>query len=85
MANYKIEIKRSAEKELRSIPKKDITKIIEQIQNLAFDPMPKNSIKLTNDFRRRLKIGKYRVLYSIENEKLVIFVVKIAHRKKAYK
>ena len=85
MAKYKIEFKKSAVKELNSIPKKDLIKIISRINNLADDPRPKGSVRLTSREQYRIRQGNYRILYSIEEDRLVIFVVKIAHRKNVYK
>ena len=85
MAKYKIEFKKSAVKELNSIHKRDLIKIISKINELADDPRPNGSIKLTNREQYRIRQGNYRILYSIEDDRLVIFVVKIAHRKDVYK
>ena len=84
MAKYRIEVKISAEKELRKIPKQYLTKIIEEIAGLADNPFPHNSIKLSAQEKYRLRIGKYRVLYSVQKKLLTVLVVKIAHRKSAY-
>lgn len=85
MAKYKIEIKKSAEKELRKIPKKELIKIIDQIGSLADNPHPPGSKKLTNKEKYRIRIGNYRVLYYVEDDILTIFVIKAGHRKKIYR
>ncbi len=85
MAKYRIEVKVSAEKELRKIPKQYLTKIIEEIARLADNPFPYNSIKLSAQDKYRLRVGKYRILYSVQKRLLTVFVVKIAHRKSTYK
>ena len=84
MANYKIEIKKSAEKEISKLPKLVIKRIIYKIETLSDDPRPKGCKKLSADEKYRIRVGVYRILYSIEDEKLVIFIVKVAHRKKVY-
>jgi len=81
MEKYRVEIKRSAVKELKKIPKKDLKVIIEKIGLLSQDPRPKESKKLSDDERYRLRYGKYRILYYIEDAVLIVFVVKIAQRK----
>ena len=63
MVKYKIEVKKSAKKELRKLPKNDLLKILKKIESLAKNPRPAGSIKLTNQERYRIKIGDYRVLY----------------------
>ena len=85
MARYRIEVKRSAEKELRKLPKADLIRILTQIEALADDPRPNGSIKLTNQENYRVRVGKYRVLYSIEDDILTVYVVKVGHRKDVYR
>ena len=84
MAKYKIELKKSAVKELNTIPTVDLEKIIIRIQNLADNPRPDGCKKLSKDEKYRIRIGNYRVLYLIEDNKLIIFIVKIGHRKDVY-
>jgi len=85
MARYDIKVKKSAEKELSKIPKKDLMKILDKIQALAEEPHPVGSIKLTNDEKYRIRVGNYRILYQIENHLLTIVVVKVGHRKEIYR
>ena len=85
MASYKIIVKKSVAKDLRSIPKKDIQRILAAIQNLADDPRPPQSKKLSGQERYRLRQGNYRILYSIEDEKLVVCVVKVGNRRDVYR
>ena len=81
MAKYKIEIKRSASKELNSLPNKEIKKIINSINQLIENPRPINSKKLSASERYRLRVGNYRILYEIEDLILIVYIIKIAHRK----
>ena len=85
MAKYKIQVKKSAEKELAKIPKKELLKILNKIKNLSDDPHPPGSIKLTHQEKYRVRVGNYRVLYTIEDNILTIFIVKIGHRKHVYR
>ena len=82
---YKIEVKRSAVKELNKIPRKDLKRIVKRIEALAYDPRPLESVKLSADEKYRIRQGNYRILYSIHDDILTIHVVKIAHRKDVYK
>lgn len=84
MANYKIEIKKSAAKEISKLPKVSVKRIIDRIQALSDDPRPQGCKKLSGDEKYRIRIGIYRVLYSIIDEELVIFIVKVGHRKDIY-
>lgn len=85
MASYKIIVKKSVTKDLRNIPKKDIQRILTAIQDLADNPRPPQSKKLSGQERYRLRQGNYRILYSIEDEKLVICVVKVGNRRDVYR
>jgi len=85
MGKYRIEVKQSAAKELGKIPKKELTRILDKISSLSDAPRPEGSIKLTGQEKYRLRIGKYRVLYSIEDDILTVYVVKVAHRKDVYR
>lgn len=85
MADYKIEIKRSAAKELEKIQKKDRDRIIEKIQGLSADPRPPQSKKLSGEEKYRIRQGDYRVLYQIHEKVVTVVVVKVAHRREVYK
>ena len=85
MAKYKIQVKKSAEKELGKIPKIELLKILDKIKSLADDPHPAGSIKLTNQEKYRIRVGNYRILYKIEENILTVFIVKVGHRKNIYR
>ena len=85
MAEYKIYFKESVEKDFRTIPKKDLQKIILRIQALARDPRPPGHEKLTGQERYRFRQGQYRIIYSIHDKELTIWVVKVGHRRDVYR
>ena len=85
MAEYKIYFKESVEKDFRTIPKKDLQKIILRIQALARDPRPPGYEKLTGQDRYRIRQGHYRIIYSIQDKEFTVWVVKIGHRKDIYR
>jgi mRNA interferase RelE/StbE len=85
MAEYKIYFKKSVEKDFNVIPKKDLKKIIDRIKALAEDPRPPGCEKLTGQQKYRLRQGRYRILYSIQDDELTIWVVKVGHRKNIYR
>ena len=84
MENYSIEIKKSAAKEIEKLPKTVLKRILNKIQSLSTEPRPSGCKKLTADEKYRLRVGDYRILYSIEDDRLVIYIVKVGHRKKIY-
>lgn len=85
MAGYRIFFKVSVEKDLRKISQEEIKKILQKIDLLTANPRPPGSEKLTGQERYRIRQGRYRILYSIEDNELTIWVVKISHRKDAYR
>ena len=83
---YNILYKKSVEKDLRKLPKSIIVAIVKKIQLLAKNPQPNNSVKLQGSNNLyRIRHTDYRIIYSINNDKLVILVIKIAHRKEVYR
>jgi mRNA interferase RelE/StbE len=85
MAAYKVFFKESVEKDLKSIPKKDLKKILHKIELLAVGPRPQGCEKLTGQERYRLRQGRYRIVYSIQDFELTIWIVKIGQRKDIYR
>jgi mRNA interferase RelE/StbE len=85
MAEYKIYFKESIEKDFRTIPKKDLQKIILRIKALARDPRPPGHEKLSGQERYRIRQGHYRIVYSIQDKEFTVWVVKIGHRKDVYR
>ncbi len=85
MAKYKIYFKKSVEKDFRTITKKDLRKIIGRIEALSEDPRPPGHEKLTGRERYRVRQGLYRIIYSIQDKELTIWVVKVGHRKDVYR
>ena len=73
-----------AEKELCAINKKEARVIFEKISQLKNNPHPQMSIKMKGYEYYRLRAGKYRVIYQIDNENLIITVISIKHRSDAY-
>ncbi len=85
MAEYRIYFKKSVEKDLRLIPKKDLKKILERIAMLSSNPRPEGHEKLSGEERYRIRQGRYRIIYSVQDEVLTVWVVKVAHRKDVYR
>ncbi len=85
MAEYEILFKESVYKDLKNIPKIDLKKILSKIEKLADDPRPPGSQKLTGLELHRIRQGVYRIVYSIQDNELIIHVVKVGHRKEIYR
>ena len=85
MASYRIEIKRSAVKELEAVPAKDRRRMTTKIQALAGNPRPAGCEKLSGHDKYRIRQGNYRILYTIEDDVLVVTVIKIGDRRDVYR
>ena len=85
MDEYRIYFKKSVEKDLRTIPKKDLNKILQRIAMLGQNPRPEGHEKHTGQERYRIRQGRYRIVYSIQDEILTVWVVKVGHRKDVYR
>jgi mRNA interferase RelE/StbE len=85
VAKYKLLIKPSAVKEIEAIPlKKDRQRIVERLLKLADNPRPSGCEKLSGQDKYRVRQGRYRIIYAIEDDKLFVYVVKVGHRKDVY-
>ncbi|MXY84583.1 MAG: type II toxin-antitoxin system RelE/ParE family toxin [Gemmatimonadetes bacterium] len=86
MASYKIQIKPSAVREIEAIPqKKQRQRIIARIRAATDNPRPRGVEKLSGLDRYRVRQGAYRIIYSIEDDALIVYVVKVGHRSTIYR
>ncbi|MDZ7831512.1 MAG: type II toxin-antitoxin system RelE/ParE family toxin [Desulfobacterales bacterium] len=84
--NYRIEVKRSAAKALKKIPQADKKRIADKIDSLAEDmPNPDTTKMKGNNPFHRIRVGNYRIIYEIQEDVLLILIVKIGHRKDIYR
>jgi mRNA interferase RelE/StbE len=86
-AEYKLQIKESAAKELESLGnRKDREKIATRIKSLATNPRPSGSEKLTGDENKyRIRQGNYRIVYFVDDPHKTVLIVKIGDRKEVYR
>ncbi len=85
MAAYSIFIKKSAARELEVLAKKDLPKVLKRIEALAENPRPTGAEKLAGVELWRIRQGEYRIVYSIEDNALTIWIVKVGHRREVYR
>jgi len=86
VARYRLLIKPSAVKDIEAIPlKRDRQRVVERISKLAEDPRPSGSEKISGQDKYRVRQGRYRILYAIEDQDLIVQVVKVGHRKDVYR
>ncbi len=85
MASYELVFRKSVAKDLRRVPNDDVARILKRIRALADDPRPAGCEKLSGLERYRIRQGVYRIVYEVLDHKLVVLVVKIAHRRDVYR
>ena len=85
MGKYSVELKVSARKELERLPAKLIERIFPKLEGLASEPRPAGCKKLKGGQREwRIRVGDYRVVYTIDDEKMLVSVMRIRHRSEVY-
>ena len=86
MASYRLEIKAAAKKDMERLQPSIAIRIAGVIDALANDPYPHGTRKLKGfEFRYRIRIGDYRVIYEVRNSILTVIVIRIGHRKDIYR
>lgn len=86
MARYEIEITRTAEIQLRRLERPDQERVVRAILMLAGEPYPRGSRKLSGyEDVYRIRVGHFRVIYSVSGRTLIIIILKIGHRKDIYR
>ena len=86
MEKYKVVLKPSAVKEIEAVArKKDRQQIIKRIGLLVDNPRPSGCTKLSGYDRYRIRQGAYRIVYGIEDDELIVYVVKVGHRMDVYR
>lgn len=86
MESYKIEWRKSTKKDLRKIPRKEVAKIIGAVESLSANPYPYGSVKLSgSEFTYRIRVGNYRVIYEVFEDRIIIEILKVGHRKEVYR
>lgn len=87
MARYSVQIRTSAIKELEAVaPKRERQRLARRIAALADEPRPRGCEKLAaHGDRFRVRQGRYRIVYAVDDAELLVDVVKIGHRKEVYR
>lgn len=86
MANYEITLARSARKQLQGLDRAVAIRVIARIESLAESPRPVGCVKLETGNRFwRIRVGDYRVIYAIDDERRLIDVSAVRHRRDAYR
>ncbi|WP_309130784.1 type II toxin-antitoxin system RelE/ParE family toxin [Brevibacterium sp.] len=82
--SYEIELRPAAVRALKRIDHKDQTRIRGAIALLATDPRPPGATMLKGRSGLRIRVGDYRIIYTIEDDRLLVVVVALGHRREIY-
>ncbi len=87
MAYYKVKVKNSAQKEIRRLASRELrNKIVDIIDGLYNNPIPNDAKKIKGSSNvYRIRQGNYRIVYQVYKNELIVIVIRIRHRKDAYK
>ena len=85
MARYQVTVLPSAQKEIIKLPKHVQSKVLKALVSLSENPRPIGCKKLVGTDSWRFRISEYRIVYSIEDDVLLIEVIRVAHRKEVYR
>ncbi len=85
MASFRIEVKRTAVKEIAALQKADCQHVVGRMQALANEPRPAGCEKLTGDDKYRGRQGDCRILHEIDDESRAVTIVKVGNRREVYR
>jgi mRNA interferase RelE/StbE len=85
MGRYRVVFRKSVAQDLRRIPNRDLQRILAMIELLSEEPRPPGIEKLSGQEKYRVRQGNYRIIYEINDDEIVVVVVKIGHRKDVYR
>ena len=81
---YKVRIVHTAEREMDNLPAVIHTRISRRILSLEDDPRPKGVKKLSGREEYRLRVGDYRILYTVDDKDTIVIICAVSHRREAY-
>jgi len=86
MANFRIEVSATAERQIRKLRREDQLRVLRAIQPLATEPNPPGARKVRGyPDVFRIRVGTFRILYRVEGRRLLIIILKLGHRREIYR
>ena len=86
MASFELHWRASTRKDLRTIPREDVARVLGSVAKLADEPLPHGSQKLAGSERTyRIRVGDYRVVYEVRRDASIIEIQRVRHRKDVYR
>ena len=86
MARFSVQWLNSTRKDIRSLPRQEVARVVEAVTQLADDPLPHGSQKLSGAERTyRIRVGDYRVIYEVFSDSNIVEIQRVRHRKEVYR
>ena len=86
MESFSIQWRNSTKKDIRSLPRNEVARVVEAVGQLANDPLPHGSQKLSGSERTyRIRVGDYRVIYEVFGDSRIVVIQRVRHRKDVYR
>ena len=86
MASYKVILKPSVEKDLRSLPREVLKRVFRRIEMLKDEPLPRQSLRLSGaEQLYRIRVGEYRIVIGVDKEHLQVTIHHVRHRRDVYR
>jgi len=86
MASYEIVLRPSVHKDLRSLPKSVVARVMGRIEQLQDDPFPRQASKLSGTEQLyRIRVGEYRIVYGVDTEARQVTIHYVRHRREVYR
>ncbi len=86
MELFSIQWRNSTKKDIRGLPRHEVARVFEAVSELASDPLPHNSQKLSGAERTyRIRVGDYRVIYEVFSDSHIVEIQRVRHRKDVYR
>jgi mRNA interferase RelE/StbE len=86
MGSYQIRWKGSAARELKKLPQTTIQRVLDTVEALSVAPRPHGARRLVGtEHTYRLRVGDYRIVYTVEDDVLLVHIIRVGHRRDVYR
>ena len=82
---YRVTLAPTVDRAVARLPKKMRSRVADRLDTLSQDPRPPGSIKLTGEDAYPIRVGDYRIIYTIHDDRLVVIVIDVGHRGDVYR
>lgn len=85
MESFRIKNRPSVEKDIRKVPRESVKYVLLRIESLADNPYPKDSKKLGGEEAYRIRVGNFRIVYTVHAKERIVMIERVKHRKDVYR